>query len=228
MPEEQNRVIADHLSEILFVSTKTAVDNLQRENITRGVYLVGDVMYDAIVHFSGIAETRSRILDVLGLVRGHYMLATVHRAENTNDTHKLAGIMEGLGRSGEKIVLPLHPRTRKCITEAGIDVPEGIQLTEPMGYLDMLMLEKHAAAVITDSGGMQKEAYFFGKPCITLRNETEWVETVENGYNVLTGADAGKICRAISNFRPVFVPSDLFGDGKAAHHICAAMQKHFS
>ncbi len=178
MPEEVNRVLTDHVAELLFCPTRAAVENLAREGIARGVHHVGDVMYDAALAFGEMARRRSRILEELGLTPKQYHLATVHRAENTDDRARLSGILEGLGELAREtpVVLPLHPRTRKRIGESGLESVTGsIRLIEPVPFLDMVRLEQEAKVILTDSGGVQKEAYFHGVPCVTLRDETEWV-----------------------------------------------------
>lgn len=189
MPEEINRVLTDHASDLLFAPTQTARDNLRREGIDESrVFVVGDVMYDAAVHFGARAEMSSRVLDRLGIQSKRYVLATVHRAENTDSPDRLAAIFEGLGRLAQDIpvVLPLHPRTRKALVAANLfDGNKKIHVIEPVGYLDMVMLEKHARLIATDSGGVQKEAFFYRVPCVTLRDETEWTELVELGWNRL-------------------------------------------
>lgn len=186
MPEEINRVLADHVSEWLFCPTSAAVRNLAAEGITDGVCHVGDVMYDATLYASERARERSDILDRLRIADGEFATATVHRAENTDDPCRLTEILAWLRERGaeHRIVLPLHPRTRQRVQSAGIAL-DGLLITEPLGYLDMTRLLDGAAAVYTDSGGLQKEAYFHRKPCVTLRDETEWVETVECGWNRL-------------------------------------------
>jgi len=219
MPEEQNRILTDHISKLLFVPTQTAVDNLKNEGITKGVHLVGDVMYDGILHFTKIAQDKSTILRDLDLEEKQFMLCTIHRAENTNDIERLKAIFAGLNDSKQKIVLPLHPRTLKYVKEYGIEISGNISIIEPIGYLDMIRLESAAKKIVTDSGGVQKEAFFLEVPCITLRNETEWTETVENGWNVLVGADEGKIRQAILNFQPTNLQQKLFGSGDAAQKI---------
>lgn len=223
MPEEQNRILTDHISKLLFAPTQTAVKNLQQEGISKGVHLVGDVMYDGILHFREIARQKSTILTALGLSEKEYMLCTVHRAENTNDPERLKSIVSGLNTVREKIVLPLHPRTQKYLQTYRIQLAEHIQVIDPLGYLDMVMLESAAKKIVTDSGGIQKEAFFLGVPCITLREETEWVETVENGWNVLVGADEQRIVGAIAAFNPVEERSDYFGKGNAAVEIAAVI-----
>lgn len=219
MPEEQNRILTDHVSELLFVPTQTAVDNLKHEGISKGVHLVGDVMYDGIIHFSKIAAEKSTILTDLKLEANNFMLCTIHRAENTNDPNRLKAICTALSNVNQKIVLPLHPRTQKYIQEYGIQLGDNIQLIEPIGYLDMVRLESTANKIITDSGGVQKEAFFLGIPCITIRDETEWVETVQNGWNVIVGANQDKIQDAILHFSPQTERISYFGEGNAVEQM---------
>jgi UDP-GlcNAc3NAcA epimerase len=185
MPEEINRVLTDHLSALLLCPTATAVANLRREGIVEGVHDIGDVMYDATL-FAASAARRSTVLDRLGLVERRYAVATVHRAESTDDCGKFAAIIDFLQRQARDraVVLPLHPRTRQRIAEWRIDLGP-VLVCEPLGYLDMHRLLQSAVAVYTDSGGLQKEAYFHRVPCVTLRGETEWVETVDTGWNRL-------------------------------------------
>lgn len=216
MPEEQNRILTDHISDLLFVPTQTAVNHLKTEGITKGIHLVGDVMYDGILHFTKIAEEKSSILEKLDLPERSYLLCTIHSAENTNDINRLRCIFEALSESGETIVLPLHPRTLKYVKEYGINLGVNIRIIEPIGYLDMVLLESKAKKIVTDSGGIQKEAFFLGIPCITMRDETEWVETVENGWNVLVGADKARIKEAILNFHPTEERKEYFGTGNAS------------
>jgi UDP-GlcNAc3NAcA epimerase len=215
MPEEINRVLTDHVSDVLLCPTETAVHNLAREGIKRGVHLVGDVMYDAFL-FNLEAARKRDALKRLGLARGHFALATVHRAENTDDPERLRSILQGIDDSGLEIVLPLHPRTRARLEGA---MPARIRVIDPVGYLDMLALEEAATVIVTDSGGLQKEAYFLAKPCITLRDATEWTETVEAGWNVLVGCDSDTIAKAIRTFRPNAKRPDLFGNGHTAERI---------
>jgi UDP-N-acetylglucosamine 2-epimerase len=184
MPEEINRVLTDHLSDLLFCPTQAAVENLRREGIEKGVHLVGDVMYDAVLLYLDLAERKSEIMERLGLKPKSYALATVHRAENTDQPERLRAIFEGLERVAEEglsVILPLHPRTRKRLNTLGIH-PKEVQVLDPVSFLDMLVLEKNARVILTDSGGVQKEAFFFRVPCVTLREETEWVETVGTGW----------------------------------------------
>jgi UDP-N-acetylglucosamine 2-epimerase len=220
MPEEVNRVVADHVSDLLLCPTPVAVENLKREGIEHGVHIVGDVMYDAFLFNVEAARKQSDVVERLGLEPGGFALVTVHRAENTDDADRLHAIVDGLDRSGLNVVLPLHPRTRSRLSEA---LPKRIRVIEPVGYIDMLALEAAAAVIATDSGGVQKEAYFLGKPCVTLRDSTEWTETVGAGWNVLVGADSKRISDAMRNFRPSARRPNVFGDGHAAEEIAALL-----
>jgi len=228
MPEEHNRVLTDHCSDLLFCPTQTAVDNLVREGITQGVHLVGDTMYDAVLQFAEIARQRSTILRDLGLKPKGYLLATVHRPYNTDVPENLRNILTAFAEIGELTIFPVHPRTREKIAELdGVVSPEfsrNVRMIEPVGYLDMLVLEQNARLALTDSGGMQKEAYFFGIPCVTLRPETEWVETVEAGWNVVVGANRAEIVSVVNGHDwPKATPSTVFGDGQAARRIVAQL-----
>ena len=198
MPEEINRVLTDHISSLLFCPTQTAVDNLKVEGITAGVHLVGDLMYDALMWAVEQAKTRPDPLARLGLTPGQYLLATVHRAENTDDPARLDGILQAFNAVNEPLVWPVHPRTRKKLAEVGFVPARHVRLIEPVGSLDMARLESAARVILTDSGGVQKEAMWLRVPCVTLRDETEWVETVECGANRLCGADTEKILSAVS------------------------------
>lgn len=226
MPEEQNRILTDHISDILFAPTQTAVQNLKNEGITKDVHLVGDVMYDGILYFSKIAREKSQILETLNLKNGEFLLCTIHRAENTNSLERLTAIVNGLNECGELVVLPLHPRTLKHINEYGLKLADTVRVIDPVGYLDMVRLESAAKKIVTDSGGIQKEAFFLGVPCITLREETEWVETVENGWNILVGTDTDKLKAAILTFSPTAVPGKYFGDGNAVQRMAAIIQTY--
>jgi UDP-N-acetylglucosamine 2-epimerase len=221
MPEEINRVLTDHISDFLFCPTQTAVENLRREGIEKGVYLVGDVMYDAVLLYLDLAEKKSEIMERLGLKPKSYVLATVHRAENTDQPERLRAIFEGLERvakEGLLVLLPLHPRTRKQLNALGMH-PKEVQVLDPVSYLDMLVLEKNARAILTDSGGVQKEAFFFRVPCVTLREETEWVETVETGWNTLVGCDPERIIQAALEVRTGTESIWPYGDGQAGKRI---------
>ncbi len=228
MPEEINRIVTDRLSDLLFCSTPNAVNLLQSEGITRNVFITGDVMYDAALIFSDLAKKHSRILESLELQPDSYLLATIHRAENTDDTRILKNIFAGLSRIPHTIVLPAHPRLRVKIKEHGLhEIPAHIRLVEPVSFLDMIWLEQNARMVLTDSGGVQKEAYFYKRPCITMRNETEWVETLENGCNVLTGSDPEKIQKAAERKTTPDMYQNIFGDGNAGDAIIQGILKFF-
>ncbi len=212
MPEEINRVVTDHLSDVLFCPTQAAVANLAREGITRNVYPVGDLMYDAMRIATPIAERTSSILDDLRLTPGKYGVATIHRAQNTDDPAMLARLLDYIAAEAARqpIVFPLHPRTLAAANRAGLDPGRaGIRVIAPVGYLDMCRLLHHAALVLTDSGGVQKEAYFHRVPCVTLRDETEWTETVESGWNRLWHT---------AQFNPRREIAD-YGDGHSAARI---------
>lgn len=223
MPEEINRVVTDHVSNLLFCPTQTALDHLKNEGIKDGVWLTGDVMLDALLENVDIAAEKSTILDRLRLSVEDYLLATVHRPGNTDHRQNLANIAAALLEIEEPVVLPLHPRTEKALKRFGLYAPlseaEGIILTQPFGYLDFLALEQHARMILTDSGGVQKEAFFLHRPCITLREETEWVETLEHGWNVLVGANKDKILSNLRDRKIDAAPKELFGDGHAAERI---------
>jgi len=225
MPEEINRVLTDHASDLLFAPTSTAMKNLACEGIpSERAHLVGDVMYDACLFY----RDRARVPDwfgALGIDEGDFVLATVHRAENTDDPARLAGILDGLGGCGRPVILPVHPRTRNRIDSLGIALAADLHLMPPVGYLEMVWLEKHCAVVATDSGGVQKEAYFHGKPCVTLRDETEWVELVEAGVNVLVGASEKYITNALNNIVAVKDNCDLYGVGFSAFEISKLLEK---
>jgi UDP-N-acetylglucosamine 2-epimerase len=204
MPEEINRVLTDHVSDILFCPTQTAVENLKNEGITNGVYLVGDVMFDALLHFSKISDMKSNILERLNIKPKEYCLATIHRAENTDNYERLKNILTAFSKLDEIVVFPIHPRTRKMINYYGLDGlldNDNVKVIDPVGYLDMLKLEKNAKAILTDSGGVQKEAFWLKVPCITLRDETEWIETINLGWNRLVGSNVEKIVEAVRDLK---------------------------
>ncbi len=223
MPEEHNRIVSDHLSDLLFCPTPTAVGNLKNEGITEGVHLVGDVMYDSVLYNIKLAEERSRILERAKVKPKGYALATVHRAENTDDHERLRSIfhaLERIAKDGLPVIVPLHPRTRKQLKSLGSSF-DGLQLINPVSYLDMLLLEKQAQIILTDSGGVQKEAYWFKVACITLRSETEWIETLASGWNYLAGSDYDMILDGFKkerNLSPNSLPR-IYGKGKASYHI---------
>lgn len=232
MPEEQNRVLTDHISDLLLCPTQTAVDNLKLEGITSGVINTGDIMYDAVIRnitisevkyseqawFASLKNDNQKIPDIN--IKNYY-LATIHRAENTDNTKKLLDIFTAFGKMDKPVLMPLHPRTRKLIAEQNIPT-QNVIIINPVGYLLMLYLTAHAYMVLTDSGGLQKEAYFLQTPCTTLRDQTEWVETLNNEWNVLSQIDVASILKAahreltcIEHPQPM-----LFGDGHAAEYIC--------
>jgi len=220
MPEEINRILTDHCSDILFCPTETSADNLKREGVMNGVHLTGDVMVDALKENIKIAEKKERILDEIDLKSKEYYLATIHRAENTDDFERLENIVDAFCEIGN-LVFPCHPRTEKSLKGFGLwdRLVENTRVIRPVGYLDMLVLEKNAMKILTDSGGVQKEAYIFKIPCITLRDNTEWVETVEDGWNVLVGADEEKIVREVNEFEPGTKQRNVFGEGDASWRI---------
>jgi len=220
MPEEINRILTDHCSDILFCPTETAVENLKKEGIVERSYLVGDVMVDILYDCIKIAEKKSIILDKLGLNPKEYYLATIHRVENTDNFERLKSIVEALCQI-ENMVFPCHPRTEKCLKKFGLwnKLTSKIKVIKPVGYLDMIMLEKNARKILTDSGGIQKEAYILKVPCVTLRESTEWIETVEDGWNILVGADKELIIKMANEFEPKGRQRDVFGRGKASKEI---------
>jgi UDP-GlcNAc3NAcA epimerase len=224
MPEEINRIITDQCATFLFCPTKTSVENLKKEGIERNVYNSGDVMYDAILSFKKLAK--KQILDELNLKQSEYFLATIHRKSNTNNKENLKNILEAFKESNEKIVFPIHPRTKKFLEEHGLNLEmPNVKLIPPVTYLEMLALEENAKKILTDSGGIQKEAFFLKVPCITLRDNTEWTETVSNGWNILVGADKEKIINAINNFNPKTNQEEHYGDGKATEKIVSIIEK---
>lgn len=226
MPEEVNRVLTDHTASLLFAPTETAVRHLAYEGISgASVQLVGDVMYDAALFYGDKAERASAILTSLQLTPKSYALATIHRAENTDNPQRLAAILDGFSQFGSDIVLPLHPRTRGRLATLGLALPGNVRIIDPVGYLDMVMLEKNAALIATDSGGVQKEAFFYRVPCVTLRDETEWSELVTGGWNRLAPPiSASDISTAMkealgSNGREIHP----YGDGNAASLIANSL-----
>ena len=244
MPEEINRLLTDHLSALLFCPTDQAVRNLLKEGIedgkTRSVKNVGDVMYDSILYYSKKAEKKSTILEDLGLWNPQsaihipqYYLTTLHRAENTDDPKRLRSILKALDELGRivPVILPLHPRTRKMMNDYHLSSKfKNVRRIEPVSYLNMLKLERNAKAILTDSGGVQKEAYWFKIPCVTLRDETEWPETVQSGWNKLAGTDPRKIVQEVNQLekrRPAEKRKGIFGDGKASEEIVRKLIRRF-
>lgn len=220
MPEEVNRVLTDHAADLLFAPTETAVANLRSEGLPdRRIRASGDVMYDAALFYGELAR-RPPWFGEHGLEEGKFVLATVHRAENTDDPRRLRGIFEGLAQSGLSVVLPLHPRTRDRLDAAGVSPAGNVLVVPPVGYLEMVWLERACRVIASDSGGVQKEAYFHGRRCVILRDETEWVELVDSGWNVLVGADPDRIAAVLNG--PATIPGDPiapYGDGAAARRI---------
>jgi UDP-GlcNAc3NAcA epimerase len=246
MPEEHNRVLTDHCADILFCPTETAVNNLRNEGFTNIVndgklvesidsslfaphaspltLNVGDTMYDSVLQFVSSARQKSTIINDLGLKPKDYLLATIHRPYNTDVPENLLNILSAFIEIGKPVVFPVHPRTKRKIAALNNALQEkgvsnNVLSIEPVGYLDMLVLEENAHLILTDSGGMQKEAYFLGVPCVTFRPETEWVETVEAGWNVVVGANRKKIVNAVNSFKPNDKRPDLYGDGRAGERI---------
>jgi len=223
MPEELNRVLTDHASDVLLCSTETAIRNLEREGAAGEVHLVGDVMADVSLAFRDIAEERSSVLEDLGVEPGAYLAATAHRAGNVDRPERLEKLVELLAAMPQPVVFPVHPRTRLRLEEAGLlDRLGEVRVVPPLGYLDFLKLARHARAVLTDSGGVQKEAYLLGVPCITLRDTTEWVETVETGWNTLVDLDREAALAALERDPPPERP-ELYGGGHAAERVCSVL-----
>jgi UDP-GlcNAc3NAcA epimerase len=232
MPEELNRVVADHASSLLLCSSKVAVENLRREGVSGAIELVGDVMVDMAIEVQPRARERVELLEARGLEPNGYVLATAHRAGNVDDPERLRRLVELLLAMPLPVVLPLHPRTKARLREAALlDALRGserVLSTEPLGYFELATLLCHAQAVLTDSGGIQKEAYLAGVPCITLRDSTEWVETVEQGWNVLVDLDRDAALTALAAFErePPRDRPPLYGDGQAAKRVLAALTLH--
>lgn len=226
MPEEINRVVSDHISTLLFCPTKSAVQILKGEGISKGVYFTGDVMADIQQKFT------KKMLKTYNLQPKTYLLATVHRQENTDKRENLENIVEALMQINKTIIWPLHPRTKKMLGEYGLDkklaLSPSVRLIEPQGFKEMMSLECNAELILTDSGGVQKEAYLARVPCITLRNETEWQETVQSGWNQLAGSNINKILKLVKNYpRPKSHPNFL-GNGQAYQKIAKIIQKYLS
>jgi UDP-N-acetylglucosamine 2-epimerase (non-hydrolysing) len=225
MPEEVNRVLTDHASQLLFAPSETAVGNLQNEGITDGVHLTGDVIYDSILWAREQAVEVSNIHTELNLQAGEYLLATVHRAANTDNRERLVEILEAFIEFDGPVIFPAHPRTIDRMEQYGLwsTARDEITLIDPVGYFDFVALLDDATTVATDSGGVQKEAFFLGTPCVTLRDETEWVETVEEGWNTLVDADAEVISEALEHISCPAEKPDIYGDGQAATRIVSLL-----
>jgi UDP-N-acetylglucosamine 2-epimerase len=219
MPEELNRLVADRLANIHFCVSDAAIRNLAEEGIRESVHLVGDVMLDAHIQVGQVARRKSTILSQLCLQPRQYCLVTLHRSANTDSPERLRSILSALDQVEETIIFPVHPRTRKAVDAVPYNMGKHLHLIEPVGYLDMLVLEENARLIATDSGGVQREAYFCGIPCLTLRDETEWGATLTTGWNRLVGADTQKILEAWNNFQPPAERPPIFGFGSAALRI---------
>ena len=223
MPEEINRVVVDHVSNMLFAPTNTAVINLSKEGISEDVYNTGDVMYDSLLQKTDSIKNNRDILDEYHLQSKNYFLMTLHRSENTESFQNLLNILLAINESGEQFIFPIHPRTKKFIEKYSmsslLDKMDNIRIIEPPGYLNFLRILYGARKVLTDSGGIQKQAFMLGIPCITLRENTEWVETVEMGWNILVGTDKEKIKKMINIFSPQGERSRAYGDGNASKKI---------
>lgn len=236
MPEEVNRIVADRLSDLLFAPTALAVKNLEKEGVSsEKIHCVGDVMYDVALHYGEKANTKSQKLSELGLKPKSYILTTLHRAENTDDPQRLRAIVTGLVEVSKTIpvIFPLHPRTRAALIKEGLfdEVSDSLIVIEPLGFLDMLQLEKSAKLIVTDSGGVQKEAFFHQVPCITLRDETEWVELVELGWNQVVKPESASVIkeRILEKLAaPVGISAQPYGDGRSAKRIVEVMARQIA
>jgi UDP-GlcNAc3NAcA epimerase len=222
MPEEINRVLTDHVSDILFCSSKQGVEQLSKEGIVKNVYNVGDVMYDALLTFSEIADKKFELQDILPFETNSYYLATIHRPSNTDNDENLNSIIGAFGKLENPVIWPVHPRNKKKLAE--LDIPENLYLIDPVSYFKMMVLLKNCTKVITDSGGLQKEAYWMKKPCITVREETEWVETLEGGWNILTDPIQKNILLSVQK-SPSQSWKSLYGDGKASVKIAETIEQ---
>jgi len=218
MPEEHNRIAVDAVAQLLLCPDERSRDTLLTEGVSGRIEVVGDVMADASFRLAPIARERSRILAEHGLLPGHYLAATIHRAANV-EPQRLARIVDGLGRTGERVVFPAHPRTRSVLGPS----PPNVEVIAPVGYLDMAALVSQARVLVTDSGGLQKEAYWYGVPCVTARPSTEWVDTVELGANVLVDDDPEKLAAAVAAARMPAERPQLYGDGHAADRVAASL-----
>ena len=226
MPEEINRIVADHCADLLLAPNDVAMANLSREGIGDRAVLVGDIMVDALYSVRERMPDASAVLTRLGIEPVPYLLLTVHRASNTDDPARLAAILDGL-RDGPPAIFPVHPRTRKAMEAQGLALPDNVRTVDPLGYMEVVALQSSALAVVTDSGGLQKEAYLLETPCVTLREETEWVETVELGWNVLVGADKTAIAAAIANPPRGRTHPAVYGDGTAAKSMVRTIAERF-
>ncbi|MEX0857879.1 MAG: UDP-N-acetylglucosamine 2-epimerase (non-hydrolyzing) [Balneolaceae bacterium] len=223
MPEEINRILTDHASDLLFCSSLKGVEQLKKEGITKNVFNAGDVMYNAVLTFSEIADRKYTLADVTHLKTGEFILATIHRPSNTDDPDNLKSIISAFGKLNQPVLWPVHPRNKSKLKD--LIIPENLHLIDPVSYFKMLILLKNCSKVITDSGGLQKEAYWMKKLCITIREETEWVETLEGGWNILAGADEKKIISAVEKSDSISIWKPLYGEGNAAKKITEILIK---
>jgi UDP-N-acetylglucosamine 2-epimerase len=224
MPEEINRLVTDELADLHFCVSEMGVQNLAAEGINSSVHRVGDVMLDALLYAQALPSRSTRILDRLGISAKKYSLVTIHRAKNTDEPQRLKQIISTLNRVFETIILPMHPRTRKAFSEIDVHLEDHIRVIDPLGYFDMLMLEENARLIATDSGGVQREAYYLGIPCLTFREETEWVATLETGWNKLVGADSGLILQSWFSFVPPDEHPPIYGTGVAGQRIAETLK----
>lgn len=222
MPEEINRIVTDQLSDILFCPSSHSMDQLKKEGITRNVYDVGDVMYDALIRFSGLSGK----VAIEGALHelGTFHLLTIHRPSNTDNVANMRSILAALSGSPANFVWPIHPRTKKLIEENAVEIPANVRIFSPFSYFEMLYALKYCNKVLTDSGGLQKEAYWMRKPCITLRSETEWVETLHHNWNMLAGSDTLQIKEALQTNVDPTTWVELYGDGNASKHIAKTIK----
>lgn len=227
MPEEINRLAADRLSDLHFCVSQTAVHHLAKEGISHSVHWVGDVMYDAMLANLPLAREKSKILSKLGLPTKSYALVTVHRAANTDDVVRLRNIVDILNNAPEPVVFPAHPRTVAALKRYDLDFSNNVYMIDPVGYFDMMILEENARMIATDSGGVQREAYFMSIPCLTLRDETEWLETVQVGWNRLVGVESDRVLSIWKDFTPPQEHPLIFGDGTASDKIALFLSSFF-
>ena len=228
MPEEVNRLVADRLANFHFCVSQVGRQNLFTEGIIDSVHWVGDVMLDALLYAQPIARTKSRILDQLGIKSKRFALVTIHRAMNTDNPERLQQIISALNLVSEIVILPVHPRTRKTLSNLNVHLEDHVKIIEPVGYFDMLTLEENARLIATDSGGVQREAYYMSIPCLTLRDETEWGATIETGWNKLVGADQKSILDHWHNFVPPVEHPAIYGAGTAGQQIAEVLNGHQS
>ena len=226
MPEEINRVVTDVLSDFLFVPTQVAQDNLHREGITSGIHIVGDVMVDALMTYTKIAEQKSHILNELKIEKEKFLLMTIHRPSNADYDERLLSILKEVSKIDRPVIFPVHPRSRSRVEKLISQTDGNIRIIDPVGYLDMMMLEKYASTIITDSGGVQKEAYIHKTPCLTVRGETEWVETVSDGWNYIVGDQLEKISILSNNFPEPLEWNSHYGDGKSSEKIVQILEEN--